>query len=146
MHIALKSLEVSARVLGHNATDIYGLNGTHSTRFWWSKSSDFLYIPQRLRIDYIGISMIFAEQDIFAEVANANMIGLLVDGKEGEFETMTGHWIWGHDRTNMTQWGLMHDGLADNMAWVHAVKLSLFKEPVTRWWENLTCSSKLAVH
>ncbi len=141
MHIAAKFLEVPAGILGHNVTEVYGFNGSHVTTFWWSKSCDFLYVPEKLRINYIGISLMFTAQDIHAEATNSHMIGLLVDGNHSEYETMTGRWLWGRDRANTTKWGLAASGLTDNMAWVHAIKLSRNKQRVVRWWEQLTCSS-----
>lgn len=142
MHAAVMSLEVPARILGHNATEVYGLNGSHLTTFWWSKSCDFLYVPERLRMDYIGVSMTFVGHDIFVEAANAHMIGLLIDGNHTNYEVFAGRWLWGRDRANATLWGLRQSGLADKMAWMHPVKLSHSRQMVIRWWEGLTCPSR----
>jgi hypothetical protein len=126
-------------ILGHNATHVFGYNGSHTTRSWGSASSDIFYVPERHRIEFIGLSMAFVGEGVHAEVAIAHIMGLLADGNHSNYVKMPGQWLWRADRSNVTLWGLSGNGLAGNMTWVHPIKLSKTREYVLPWWSRLTC-------
>jgi hypothetical protein len=137
--IAANRLRDSAFVLGYNATDVYGIKGTNITRAWGTVPSDVFYIPERLRTDFIALSMHFVAHHLHAEVITSYVMALLSRGVHENYLELVGNWVWGEQRENVTAWGLSESGLAGDSNWIHAVKLSRHVQTVTRWWSDLRC-------
>jgi hypothetical protein len=136
---ATMGLKDSAFILGYNATDIYGINGTNATRAWGTMTSDVFFIPERLRTDFIALSMHFVAIHLHTELITAYLMAMLSHGNHQNYVQLNGSWLWGPQRNNVSAWGLSPNGLIGNRFWLHAVKLSKNAHRVTRWWSDLTC-------
>jgi hypothetical protein len=137
--LAAKRLKDSASVLGYNATDIFGINGNNISRAWGSITSDIFYIPERMKTDFIALSMHFVEHHLHTELITSYVMALLVHGDHSNYVTLPGMWLFNESRNNVTLWGLEKDGLVGDQIWVHAIKLSQSAKAITQWWSALTC-------
>ncbi len=140
---AALGLKDSAFILGYNATDVYGIDSKNLTRGWGTMTSDVFYIPERLRTDFIALSMHFVGQHLHTELITSYLMALLAHGKHENYVQLNGTWLWGPQRKNISSWGLSPNGLTGNRFWVHAVKLSQHARTVTRWWSDLTCPTTI---
>lgn len=136
---AAEGLKDTAYILGYNATSIYGLTDTNITRGWGTMTSDVFYIPERLRVDFIALSMHFVGLSVHTELITAYIMAMLSHGNHSNYAVISGSWVWGDDRNNVSAWGLSRNGLTENRMWVHAVKFSRQAHTVLRWWMELTC-------
>jgi hypothetical protein len=137
---AAMGLKDSASILGYNATEIFGITATNATRAWGTMTSDVFYVPERLRIDFIALSMHFTALHLHTEVVTAYLMAMLSRGNHHNYFQLDGSWLWGEQRNNVSAWGLSRNGLTGDRFWVHAVKLSKHAHTVTRWWSDLSCS------
>jgi hypothetical protein len=138
---ATRLLEGPAMILGHNATHVFGLDSSQLTTTWGAMTSDIIYIPERHRIGFIGLSTAFDGDILDAAITTPHIVVLLADGNNSDYLTLPGNYLGRSDRADTAKWGLMNDGLANGAAWMHPVKITQHKDIVTEWWSQLSCPS-----
>lgn len=147
LHDAMISLSGRARVAARQQ-GLYKGNLTEKTAFYGSLFTDFVYIPQRVVLQYVYLAYHFSEHPVHHETAFANIVRLLTDDVESLEEVPTlrpvGHLLYAGISVENDPSAVMLPGgkLMNGSVFLHPVKLSSSQihNHFVQWWLQATCS------
>eukprot|EP00884_Botryococcus_braunii_P019085 jgi/Botrbrau1/5860/Bobra.0366s0041.2 len=144
---AAEALRDTCQMLNFNATTLFQLGqGPEGAlaRYWSPIPAHLFYIPVRLVADFLALSFHFAREGVPAEVALAQMVGILSRAEGVEVVPVRGVHLKEEAAANRKEWQLSGQGLQSTQDYVQGVKPSADWREVVQWWTGIKCSQASA--